>query len=191
MAQINLLKQSGGTGNFSNLLPKIIVRLFALVLAALIGYYVWLFIDLNNVNKQIAQAQDKTNNDRQVVSSITNRSELYTRQLQLKNLQGLISKHVYWSQLLPEIARVTLKSASYKNLNVSDKGDLLLNVSVPTLIDLAKYMEIFDIADYNKNFDNIRVGGFSQVQDKGVTSIQFQVSMKFNPQIIQYQEPKK
>ena len=191
MAQINLLKQTSNTGNFWSSGPKIFVRLFLLVLLALVGYYVWLYIDLSSTGNQITSEQNKINADQQAALSIPNRDELFTRQQQVKDLESLIGGHVYWSQFFPELAKVTLKNASYSNMSVSTAGDLTLSATVPTLEDLDKYMQVFDQPEFNKNFYDVRIAGFTKIQSKTSTAVQFSVRMKYNGGIIQYQNPTK
>jgi len=156
------------------------------ILAALVIYYAWLFFDSKSIDGKITQAQAQIASDQQKVTSIQGRDELLTRQLQIKNLQALIAAHVYWSQLFPELARVTLKTASYTTLKVGLSDDLTLGVTVPSLSDLDKYMQIFDLSQFNQNFSDIRINGFNKVQGVSSTAVQFQVSMTYNPSLIQY-----
>jgi hypothetical protein len=190
MAQINLLKQTNTTHNYGNATAKILVRVLLVVLVGLLAYYAWLFIDLKKTNADIAAMEEKVIGEKQAVLDIKNRNQLYTRQMQVQNLEKLVGAHTYWSGFFPEIARVTLKTAGYKNLTVRSDGTLVLGAVVPTLADLAKYMQVFDHPDFNKNFSNVKIGSFSQVQNDEATTIEFQVNMDFDPAIIQYQQPK-
>ena len=191
MAQINLLKQSGSTHHFGSAIPKIVVRILVVVLLVLLGYYIWLFVTIKSTEDKIFQAQAKLNTDKQAALTIQNRDELFTRQLQLKSLADIISKHVYWSQLLPELARVTLKTSSYSTMRASADGSVDLSVTVPNLSELDKYMQVFDVAEFNENFNDIRIGGFSKVVSEKGTTIQFAVKMKYKPELIQYKPPTK
>lgn len=187
MAQINLLKQNtAASGNFKNNIPNILIRLFLAVLPLLFVYYGWLFIDSKSTDNKIAAAQTKINNDRATALAAKNRSELLTRQLQLKSLGGLIGSHIYWSQLFQPLAASTLKLSSYSTLRVGSGDDLTLSATVPSLSDLDKYMQIFDLPQFNQNFSDVRIGGFSKAQDKNSTSIKFEVRMKYDPKIIEY-----
>src|SRR3989344_4578422 len=116
MAQINLLRQTSSSSNFSDASPKIFARFLAIILALLVIYYIWLFISLKTTQNKILETQAKIDTDKQAALNIPRRDEFFTRQLQLKGLEGLVGNHVYWSQLLPELSRVTLKTASYKSL---------------------------------------------------------------------------
>lgn len=190
MPQINLLKQTRNADSFLAESPKIIVRIFLVILLALAGYYVWLFVDLNKTNNTLAETQSKINADKQKALNIKKRDEILTRQLQLKALAGIINQHTYLSQLMPEVATVTLKKANYHNLSADSSGVLSLDVTVPSIDDMDKYMQVFDLPIFNENFSDIRIGGFNTVQGKDSSSVHFQVSMKFNPAIIQYKASK-
>lgn len=160
-----------------------------LVLVVIIGYYAWLFIDSGSVDKQIAETNTKLNTERQNALAEKNRSELMVRQQQLKTLSGLVGSHIYWSQLFQPLADSTLKLASYKSLKANLNGELNLDVTVPTLEDLDKYMQIFNLPEFNQNFSNISIGGFTQTKGKDSTSVQFQVKMKYDPKLIKYKDP--
>ena len=161
------------------------------VLGVLVVYYIWQFVALASVNKQITQTQTKINNEKQEALSTQNRDQLLVRQQQIKSLQGIIASHPYWSQMFPELAKVTLKTASYSSLRVGLADNLNLSVTVPSLADLDKYMMVFDQPEFNKNFYNIRINGFTKVQGIGAAapSVQFQVEMSYNPSLIQYTPP--
>ena len=190
MAQINLLKQANGAGNFGDKIPKILARVLFLFLALLAAYYIWLFLSFRNTENKIVQTRKKINSEKQAALNMPERGQLFTRQSQIKALEGLISQHVYWSQLLPKLAQVTLKTASYGALSSGADGTISMSVTVPTLADLDKYMQVFDLSQFNENFSDIRIGGFSKVQGKTSSFIQFQVKMKYNPAVINYQQPK-
>ncbi len=187
MAQINLLKQSA-SGEWQKKLPKILAGIFWVVLASLVGYYIWQFFNFRNLENQVQDVRKKINLDLKSGSDIQNQKEIFTRQAQLKSLADLVSKHVYWSQLMPEVARVTLKTAGYKSLTMGSSGELTINVIVPSLADLDKYMQVFDLPDYNQNFSNIRIGSFSKIQGVTSNSIQFQAKMDFNQEVIEYHD---
>src|SRR6185503_8986060 len=111
MPQINLLKQTATKSPLPT--GKISAWVMLLVLVGSLGYYGFLFIQLKTANADITSLQSQISTDQQAAATIPNKNELFTRQLQLKSLDGLISKHVYWSQVLPSLAQVTLKTASY------------------------------------------------------------------------------
>lgn len=186
MAQINLLKQPDSDSNLWSTIPKIFARVLAVVLLLLIGYYGWLYLDSNKVDREIVRLKAKINADRETAFSAPRRDELLTRQLQLKDVADLIASHVYFSQLMPKLANVTLKKASYSSLRVGVEGQLILSVNVPSLEELDKYLQVFNVPEINQYFSDIRISSYHKVQDKISTSISFQVTMKYNPGIIVY-----
>lgn len=189
MAQINLLKQSASAGHAWETGPKIFVRIFVALLIALVAYYAWLFFSIKNAAAQIVTLQNQISADKQTALSTPDRDQLLTRQLQIKDLQGIIAGHLYWSQLFKPLADVTLKTASYSSLRVGTDGGLTMNVTVPTLTDLDKYMQVFDLPQFNKNFSEVHISGFNKIQGKNSTAIQFSVKMKYEQALIKYQDP--
>lgn len=190
MAQINLLKQKTTNEAFWSILPSIMAKLLGVGVVALIGYYIWLFITLGSIGKQIVSEQQAMVAAQQKASNVFNRNEVYTRQAQLQQLSGLIGKHFYWSNLFPALAKVTLKNASYGSLTATKEGSLTLSVKVPDLVSVDKFLQVFDQPDFSKNFNNLRLGAFRKLQNDPVTGqssgYQFDVLMNFNPEVIQF-----
>ncbi len=187
MAQINLLKQQAGPSrNIWEIASKILVRITAVILLALITYYGWLYFRSKSIDKQIVKLQVQIENDQKKAFEAPERAELLTRQQQLKSLDGLIAQHIYWSQLMPKLAGSTLKKATYSNLRITSDGKLNLSVTVPTISDLDKYLQVFDLPEINKYFSNVRIGSFQNVQSKDSTSVRFDVMMDYNPQITKF-----
>lgn len=190
MAQINLLKQTDSSQHSWEIIPKIFARLFLLILVLLVVYYAWIVISYGKTENNIAKTQAKINSDRAAAMSLANRNEVLTRQLQLKTQADLISKHIYFSQLFPELARVTLKTASYSSLQAVSDGTMTLNASVPSVDDLDKYLQVFDLPAFNQNFSDIKIGGFHKTPSTsgGPTILNFSVKMQYNPALIQYKD---
>lgn len=173
------------------------VRFLVLALLALVAYYIWLFIALNNTEKEINLNQNKIKTDTEAAMHVPKRDELLVRQIQLKELEGVISNHLYWSQLLPEIAKVTLKTASYSSLKVDKSNELVMTVTVPSLLEFDKYLQVFDNPDVNANFSNIRISGLHKIeqgtdfQNSNASPLSFVVNMKINSDLIKYKSPTK
>ncbi len=193
MAQINLLKQTESSQHSWDIIPKIFARLFLLVLILLVIYYGWTVFSYGQVEKETVATQKKINDDKIAALSIPKRDEVLTRQLQLKTQEGLVSSHIYFSQLFPELARVTLKTASYSSLQAVADGSMTLNATVPSVDDLDKYLQVFDLPKFNENFSDIKIGGFHKASNLpgGSTALNFSVRMRFNPAVVQYQAPAK
>jgi hypothetical protein len=189
VAQINLLKQSSTASNTWDNLPKILARLLIFVLIILVGYYAWLVIDTQSIASKTTSTQAEINLDKQKALSTAGRGEVLTRQLQLKDFQDLLAQHLYWSQLMPVIADATLKKATYSSLKVDGEGLLTLAVNVPTLEDLDKYLQVFDLPQVNKYFSNVRISSYRKVQGPNSTGIAFEVNMNYNKSVIKYNAP--
>lgn len=190
MPQINLLKQNNQVSNNAQGLYKVIVYILMALFVGLILYYGWLYFKSKDILKQIIATEAKITEEKKTVLNMDKRDEVLTRQQQVVALQSAINSHLYWSQLLPELARVTLKTASYTSLKAGLEGELILSATVPSLSELDKYLQVFDTAAFNKNFSNIRIGGFhkSQVVEGGQTAVSFEVKMQYNPELIQYKK---
>jgi hypothetical protein len=188
--QINLLKQNTSTNGLQVLAstPKIIVRLLLVVFLAVLAYYGWLFVQSGNITKQSADLQIKMNSEANDAKNVARRDELLTRQLQIQDLQGVVASHLYWSKIFAELARVTLKTASYDTMQITGDGSVSLSAQVPSLLDLDKYLQVFDLPDFNKYFSNVRVSQFSQTQNPttGASGIMFQLKMDYDPSLISY-----
>ena len=187
MSQINLLKQPSSSRTQFN--PKLLESVLIIVLVGLIVYYGYLYFQSKATDSKIAYVQIQISQETQQALANPKREELITRQEQLKNLSTLISGHVYWSQILPALASSTLTSASYSNLQINSDGTLALSASVPSLRDLDTYLQVFDLPQVNKYFSNVKISSFSTVQKLNASSVQFQVTMNYNPSLIQYIPP--
>ncbi len=187
MTQINLLKQTAPTTNLWAIIPKILARFFLVVLIALVAYYAWLIINSKKIAKDIITTQIEINDGKKEGLHMDKREEVLVRQQQLQAVNDTLTKHLYWTQLFSELARVTLKNANYSSIRVGTDGVVTLTGNVPTIADLDKYLQVFDLSAFNKNFSDIRIGGYNKVQNKDSGSkVSFDLMMKFNPAVIQY-----
>lgn len=187
MAQINLLKQTAPQRNLWTVIPKFFASVLLVVLIILVLYYGWLIIESKKVASNIINVQAQINEEKKIGLNMPKRDEVLVRQQQLQGINEAVGNHLYWTQLLPELARVTLKSASYSNIKVGTDGKISMTVKVPTIGDLDKYLQVFDLPAFNKNFSDVRIGGYYKVQSEDNSStINFDVMMKYNPDVIQY-----
>ncbi len=156
------------------------------VILAMLGFYVWMRFSIQKDNAQAADYQSQIAKEKATALSSPDRKELLTRQAQLKSLQDIILKHPYWSLILPKLADVTLKKANYMSVKIESTGVLGLSVEVPDTEQLDKFLQIFDLPEYNKYFYNVRIGSISngQVGDKLLTS--FDLKMNYNPELLKY-----
>lgn len=186
MAQINLLKQNSPSKNIADAVPGILVKLLIVILVGLLGYYAWLFYKTKAVGKNIVSLQESIAKEKKEIADQKDREELLTRQQQLQQLDSLITSHPYWSEVLPALAKVTLKSASYSNITATQEGYLIMSVKLPTLIDLDKFLQVFDLPEFSSNFSDVSIGAYHKVADGDKTSIVFEMKLKYNPKLLQY-----
>lgn len=187
MADINLLQPEQISS--STLIGRgeyFISRILMIILIVVVAGYGYLFFDesrsASNVDKTkayIAQAQSEALNNK-------DRGELLTRQGQIKELNPIIKGHLYWSYLLPELSRVTLKSAKYTAIEADASGKLNLSVSLSSYEELEKFLQIFDLPEYNKEFSDVKVTSISKNQQEKTGSVETLVKLQltFNPSYI-------
>lgn len=185
MPEINLLHNEPGAsesdyGVVASIVSRLLMFFLLIVLVTFVVVFVYNMLGnrkLDSVRAEIksAQAEALENEDR---------NELVTRQEQLQHLEKLVDNHVYWSYLLPELARVTLKSAKYSEIEAKSDGTLNLLVNLPNYEEIEKYMQIFDLPEYNQQFSNVRIVSINSVQTEGAIVTQLRLQLAFNPQYI-------
>ena len=143
MAQINLLKQQDSSSNFGHFLPGFFVKALTLAVICLFVYYGWLYFKAKKLVNNINVSEKVISDSKTQAATMPGRDELLTRQAQLKELSDLISKHIYFSQLIPALAKVTLKTAVYTSLKTSGDGSLILSVALPDMNELDKFLQVF------------------------------------------------
>jgi hypothetical protein len=182
--EINLLKPKSPREHFLQLSPKILARLLLVLLVAVALYYAWLFFQVKTTAGEVAKIQQANLSSRGEAATTQGRDELLTRLSQLQEADKLISHHLYWSNLLPALARVTLKTASYSNLEAFSDGTVGLTVMVPNLGELDKFLQVFNNPKFNANFYNITIGAFHKIQSGDTAAITFDVKLNFNPALL-------
>jgi hypothetical protein len=185
MPEINLLNAEARASQKSyGVVASVITRMLGFLLFLAVVIFIILFVfnwmnerSLKNVQADIKSAQASALAD-------DDRNELVTRQEQLENLETLVDNHVYWSYLLPELARVTLKSARYSEIEASSDGKLDITVNLPNYEEIEKYMQIFDLPEYNQQFSNVRIVSINTVQADNAIQTELRLQLTFNPQYI-------
>lgn len=186
MAQINLLKQNQPSAFARIGLLAILNKLALLGLLVLIIFWFWFLSQSKSAGKEIQALDAQVAKQKQELSENGRRDEVVTRQSQLKEFDTLISNHLYWSQLLPELAKVTLKSASYLSFRAEIEGGISLSVKLPSIAELDKFLQIFDSAKINRYFSDLKMGGISKVVEKNNNYIRIDVQLKYNPELLKY-----
>lgn len=187
MAQINLLQQQQKANrDYIQTITSIVVRVLALGLVAVLVYYGYVFYQTHTESSAVQKLQANLDQDKLNLVNQKDQEELFTRQRQLQQLLALVNSHPYWSAVLPALAKVTLKSANYLTFTSVNDGSVSMSVSVPDMQTFDKFLQVFDLPEFNNNFYDIKVGSISRVQSKNQTLINFDVNMKYNAALLQY-----
>ncbi len=186
MPQINLLKEK--RSNPRALQPLIIGINFLLmaVVLGLIAYYGWMYFTVKSNTKNTVELQANIGKEKNAALKSPDRQQLLARQAQLKELEGIVAKHSYWSALLPSLAKVTLKEAQFMTVKIDTANLLNISVSVPNTESLDKFLQVFDLPEYNKNFYNLKIGSISNGQKEDKLLTKFDVRMNYNPELLKY-----
>ncbi len=185
MPQINLLKQSSTTSHIMRgSLNGVLVKILAVVLVGVLGWYAWMFFETSKISASNDALAIQISQEQNQLKNFTNRSEILTRQAQLQQFNTLVENHIYWSNLFPELARVTLQGADYTALNATNDGTINVSVAVPNLVDLDNFLQVFDLTDINKSFSNLTIGSVSQ--DSITNTVRVDVKFNFDTGLLQY-----
>jgi len=186
VAEINLLKQNVPKSGYGNNLPSLLVKFLVVLGVGLVGYWGFLYFNSRKVANEVESTQTALEAAKAQAVNFKDRNEILTRQAQLKTLDSLITGHPYWSHLLPALAKVTLKTSSYSAIRANGDGNIILSVRVPSLQDLDKYLQVFDLQQFNQNFSDVRIGAFHEEPNGQTTNIRFDVKMKYNTTVLNY-----
>lgn len=180
MAQINLLtsdaKQPSNGGGVVSIAAKVLIAI--LILAVV--WYGYLFISVNRTGKDIENTKNDIAQAQSSILADQGRAELLTRQSQLKDATNLISGHIYWSNLFDELPKSTLQGVSYRAITTTHDGTVTVEFSVPSYEDLDKFLQVFDLPEYNKNFSNIKLLSISKAQEGSSLQIAVKMQLTFN-----------
>ncbi len=185
MPDINLLQsESHDIGSEVSNIAKIFARLLVLGVAlVIIAYGTMYFVDWST-QKKLEKSNSAIQAKQTEILANKDRNELVTRQEQIQELETLIDNHLYWSYLIPELARVTLKSARYTNIEAKNDGNINLTVNLPSYEDIEKFLQIFDLPEYNQQFSNVRIVSINKTQTDTSIETQLNVQLTFNPAFI-------
>jgi hypothetical protein len=187
MPDINLLNSSTNPKSVENTvrdIPNVISKVLLFVLLLIVLFYGYLFYADFKAKKTLS-------NSKAVIDSITaeakktnGREMVVMRQGQVKELNGLVGNHVYWSALLSELAKVTLGTAKYTTIEARSDGKLSLSATLPSYSDLEKFLQIFDLETYNKQFSDVRIASISKSQQEDSLETIVRLELTFNPAFI-------
>lgn len=181
MPQINLLGQENTHRDATLIrLPLYLVRFFVLLFIAVLLYWAYLYVRVKLVVNKVAVAQADIIRIQKETLADKDRRELLVRQGQLSTLDKLLKDQQYWSKFLPELARVTLKSASYLSFSAGKDGTARMSVTVPTYREFDEFLQVFDLPQFNSKFSNVTVSSIGKYQQGDTQSVRFDVTMQYD-----------
>ncbi len=187
MADINLLDSQAHTNVIRARGKQWLLRLVTIVLVAALLLYAGLFFMSWRADKKTTEAKQTIENTVAEMQANEKRKELITRQGQLKNIDQLLAAHMYWSTLLPELARVTLTSAQYTSISANDDGSIELTVTVPSYSEAEKFLQVFDLPEYNKQFSNVKVMSLAKTEQGNLLATVMRINLSLSPDFLKKQ----
>lgn len=185
MPQINLLGQENVHKNAAlTRLPLYLVRFFVVVFLLVLLYWGYLYVRVKLVVNKVATAQADIIRIQKETLADKNRRELLVRQGQLSTLDKLLKDQQYWSRFLPELARVTLKSASYLSFSAGKDGVARMSVTVPSYKEFDEFLQVFDLPQFNSKFSDITVSSIGKYQQGDTQTVRFDMSMRYDPSFL-------
>jgi hypothetical protein len=185
MPQINLLGQDSHQSSAPWIKgPIYIVRLLIIIFVLLLVYWGYLFATTRAAAKKTVTIQEQIIQTQKEILANKNRQTLLVRQGQLRAADTLIAEHQYWSGFLPELARVTLRTASYISFSADNTGVARLTVTVPSYKDFDQFLQVFDLEEFNEHFSNITVSSVGKYQQGDIQSVRFEVTLRYKAELL-------
>lgn len=132
------------------------------------------------ITKEVGATQEAIIAKQKQILADPNRRQLLVRQGQLQAAGDLVDEHKYWSRLLPELARVTLKNASYISFSADTNNTARMSVTVPSYKDFDQFLQVFDLEDFSKHFSNVTVSSVGKYQQGDAQSVRFDIVLKYD-----------
>jgi hypothetical protein len=189
VAQINLLSnETTRTALPWETLLAVLVRLFAIVFFLCIGYYGYLWYSTRSLAGKIIARQNSISQIQREILNHTDRKELLIRQGQISELEKLLASHTHWSKFFPELARITLKSASYVALSTEESGLAKISVVVPSYSDFASFLTVFEQPEFHEKFNDVKVIAVTKYQASGISGVKFDIEVAYDEKLLTEQE---
>ncbi|MBL8029782.1 MAG: hypothetical protein JNN11_00875 [Candidatus Doudnabacteria bacterium] len=184
MAEINLLKNPSGNASTWQTAASVLVKVLVFLAVGVVAYYVFLYFKLESAKDEVVMVENNIVENKKAALNMPGREELLSRQLQLKEFAAVTAGHAYYSKFLPALAKVTLKNAYFTNISLNNQGKMSMQAVVPTLLDLDKFLQVFNDPLVSSNFYNVRLGGFTKAEDQNGPVYTFNIQLDFNPAIL-------
>ncbi len=183
MAEINLLDTQAPSSVLKAQGKIWLVRMITTVFILVVLAYVFLLVFGWLTDRSIGEAKDSVAKLQSDFKSNPDREQLITRQGQLKNANQLLANHHYWSPVLPELARVTLASAKYSSILVDIKDGLELTVTTPSYEEAEKFLQVFDLPEYNTKFSNVKLLALTKAESDNVLQTNMRLHLTVDPSL--------
>lgn len=181
MPQINLLGQN--TERYTSSLargPVYIVRVLAVAFILLLATWGFLYIQAKVKTEKAAQVQTEVEKIQADIEAMPAWRQVVIRQGQVKAAEGLLNGQQLWSRLLPELARVTLQSASYLSFSADNRGSARMSVTVPSYQEFDKFLQVFDLPQFNEHFSHVTVSSVEKYQQGDSQQVRFDVTVTYD-----------
>ncbi len=185
MPQINLLGQDAKrySEQFAKG-PLYAIRFFVFFFVVLICVWGFLFVRTRVITGKVMSTRAEVISQQNKILSDSRRRELLVKQGQLDSANRLLASHEYWSKLLPELARVTVKTASYISFFAEENGEAHLKVTVPTYKDFDLFLQVFDLPEFSNVFSHVSVSSVGKYLQGNTQSVRFDVVLKYNDEFL-------
>jgi hypothetical protein len=137
---VNLVPQSAYN------LPGKILGLRLVLAAMLVIFFIsvihWLFVFLNQsaIQKVIALQTVLDKNQAALQNYKDLAQQLNQLEVQSRSIDGLISRHIYWTQFLTKLESLTLPTIYYSGMTANPNGAVNLQVVAPSYTDAAQQL---------------------------------------------------
>ena len=181
MPQINLLGQDAqrSPAAFSKG-PVYIVRLFSIIFLLILLGWGYLFFKVRADKNELERTEAQVEAVQKEILAMPTWREVIVRQGQIRAAEDLLAGQEIWSRLLPELARVTLKSASYISFSADANGVARMSVTVPSYKEFDQFLQVFDLPQFSSNFSRITVSSVGKYQQGDTQSVKFDIAAQYN-----------
>lgn len=158
----------------------ILIVLLILVVLEL-GLYGVLQVKKNNVESEIVQKEEEISQLKSAIDSQADEiNEAIAGQFTVATFSTLLESHIYWTKVLEEIGKVTLKTVSFKSLQAgSGEAEFLVTGSATNFSEVGKFLLGFETS---KNFKNVKLLSTNPGQTFG--TVQFEVKVQMDKDLL-------
>ncbi len=177
LLKIKELKFSHQLLNLSGL-----VVLTLLVVGAVYGLLVWYQINITNKIKVVDGQIQTVNSEIDEYKQFKEEAVGYQRQL--KDLESLLNRHLYWTQFFNLLAAHTIPQIYYQDIAAdADRGSVILSAVAKNYESLARQLAAFQQAD--DLVENVSItSAAAQLDERGMVSeVSFNINLILKPKV--------